>query len=343
MKKLTLKQIAKELDVSVSTVSKALRDSTEISEETREKIKAFAKLYNYKPNNIALSLKNRKTKTIGVIIPEIIHHFFATVISGIEQVANEKGYHVIICMSNNSFDKEVINMELLANGSTDGFILSVAKETQQKQDYHHLQEVINQGMPLVMFDRVIDQIACDKVIIDDVIGARKAVQKLVDLECKRIALITTVDYVSVGKLRTQGYRSCLRENNIPLEENLILKIEDFDNSEAEIREFLETREVDAVFAVNEHFAVHAIKALKAKGLEVPRDVLVIGFTNGELSKHFIPSLTTVSQHGAEIGAQAAKLLIRKLENPEAEGEPFETIIVDTGLVERESTRRPEGS
>ena len=171
--KLTLKQIAKELDVSISTVSKALRDSPEIGEETKKKIKAFATFYNYKPNNIALSLKNRKTKTIGIIIPEIVHHFFTTVISGVEKVANELGYNVLVCLSDNSFDKEVLNMEMLANGSTDGFIMSLAKETMQKGDYHHLTEAINQGMPLVLFDRVIDEIACDKVIIDDVIGAKK--------------------------------------------------------------------------------------------------------------------------------------------------------------------------
>ena len=158
-RKLTLKLIAKELNVSISTVSKALRDSSEISEETREKIKAFAKLYNYKPNNIALSLKNRKTNTIGVIIPQIVHHFFTTVIRGIEQAARDKNYNVIICLSNNDFDKEVLNMELLANGSTDGFILSVAKETMDKQDYHHINEVIEQGMPVVMFDRVVEGIA----------------------------------------------------------------------------------------------------------------------------------------------------------------------------------------
>ena len=133
-KKVTLKSIAKELDVSISTVSKALKDSPEISKDTKQKIKAFAKFYNYKPNNIALSLKNRKTKTLGIIIPEIVHHFFTTVIKGIEQVANDEGYNVIVCLSNNSFDKEVINMEILANGSTDGFIMSVAKETQQKKD-----------------------------------------------------------------------------------------------------------------------------------------------------------------------------------------------------------------
>jgi LacI family transcriptional regulator len=288
-KKLTLKQIARELDVSVSTVSKALRDSIEISEDTRQKIKAFAKLYNYKPNNIALSLKNRKTKTIGVIIPEIVHHFFTTVISGIEQEANKKGYHVIICMSNNSFDKEVINMELLANGSTDGFILSVAKETQQKQDYHHLTEVVNQGMPLVMFDRVIDEINCDKVVIDDVNGAKKAVQHLIDLECKKIALLTTVDYVSVGKLRTQGYLEALEENYILPQDDLILKVEDFDSSEKEIAKFLQDKNIDGVFAVNEHFAVYAIKALQKQGIQVPDDAYVIGFTNGELSKQFIPA------------------------------------------------------
>lgn len=337
-KKLTLKQIAQELDVSVSTVSKALRDSVEISEDTRQKIKAFAKLYNYKPNNIALSLKNRKTKTIGVIIPEIIHHFFTTVISGIEQVANEKGYHVIICMSNNSFDKEVINMELLANGSTDGFILSVAKETQQKGDYHHLLEVINQGMPLVMFDRVIEEINCDKVVIDDVIGAKKAVQHLIDLKCKNIGIISTVDYVSVGKLRTQGYLEALADNGITLDENLILKVEDFNKSEEEIKSFINARKLDGLFAVNEHFAIYAIKAFKEKGLSVPEDVSVIGFTNGELSKLYNPSLTTVSQHGAEMGAKAATLLIKKLEqDDEAEG-PYETIVIETELIERHSTK-----
>lgn len=338
-RKLTLKQIARELDVSISTVSKALRDSHEISEDTRQKIKAFAKLYNYKPNNIALSLKNRKSKTIGVIIPEIVHHFFTTVISGIEQVANEQGYHVIICMSNNSFDKEVINMELLANGSIDGFIISVAKETQQKEDYHHLTEVINQGMPLVMFDRVIEQINCDKVIIDDVIGAKKAVQHLLDLGCKKIAIISTVDYVSVGKLRTQGYIQTLNENDIEIDENLILKVEDFEKSEEEIKVFLADKDIDGLFAVNEHFAIYAIRAFTERGLKIPEDVSVIGFTNGELSKLSNPGLTTVSQHGAEMGAQAASLLIKKLENTQDQDDAFQTIIIETGLVERNSTKR----
>lgn len=336
--KLTLKQIARELDVSVSTVSKALRDSNEISEDTRQKIKAFAKLYNYKPNNIALSLKNRKTRTIGIVIPEIVHHFFATVIGGVEQVANEKGYNVIICLSNNSFDKEVMNLEMLANGSTDGFIVSVAKETQQKGDYHHLEEVINQGMPLVLFDRIVDEVNCDKVIIDDEHGAEMAVQHLLELGCKRIALITTVDYVSVGKLRTQGYMNALKHLGMPCDEKLILKIEDMGQSQTQIDDFLMKNEVDGVFGVNEEFATSAIKTLESKGHRVPKDVKVIGFSDGVLSKRFIPSLTTINQHGAEIGAKAAQLLISKLE-ASAEGEErYTTEVIKTSLVKRESTQ-----
>ncbi|MEO2126691.1 MAG: LacI family DNA-binding transcriptional regulator [Christiangramia sp.] len=336
--KLTLKQIAKELDVSISTVSKALKDSSEIGEDTKEKIKAFAKLYNYKPNNIALSLKNRKTKTIGIIIPEIVHHFFTTVISGVEKVANELGYNVLVCLSDNSFDKEVLNMEMLANGSTDGFIMSLAKETMQKGDYHHLQETINQGMPLVLFDRVVDNIACDKVIIDDVNGAKKAVNHLIDIGCKKIALITTVDYVSVGKLRTHGYQQALYEAGLPIDESMILKIEEMEDSEREIDNFLKEKNVDGVFAVNEHFAISAIKTLQENNRRIPEDVSVIGFTDGELSKRFIPSLTTVSQHGESMGEEAARILIDKLERSVSEEDTYKTIIVETGLVRRNSTK-----
>src|SRR5690606_19955584 len=157
----------------------------------------------YRPNNIALSLKNRKTKTIGIIIPEIVHHFFSMVIQGIELYANNKGYNVIVGLSNESFDKEVINMDMLVNGSIDGFILSISKETLLLQDYHHVSETINQGMPIVMFDRVVNEIDCDKVIVDDFEGAKKAVEKLVKTKCKHIALITTKDYVNVGRFRTQ--------------------------------------------------------------------------------------------------------------------------------------------
>jgi len=336
-RKVTLKQIAKELDVSISTVSKSLRNSMEISEDTRQKVQAFAKLYNYKPNNIALSLKNKKTKTICIIIPEIIHHFFATVISGVEHVANENGYNVLICLSDESFDKEVINMEMLANGSIDGFIMSLSKETQQKKDFHHITEVINQGMPVVMFDRVTNEILCDKVIIDDNLAAFNATQYLLDKGFKNVALITTVDYVSVGKLRTEGYTKALKTNDIPLNEKLILKIEDTENFEDAIEQMLSENEVDAIFAVNELFAVTAIKIAAKLGKKVPEDLSVIGFTDGIISKFSSPGITTVSQNGVKMGAKAAKMLIERLETEDEDEEKYKTEVIETELVEREST------
>ena len=337
-RKVTLKQIAKELDVSISTVSKSLRNSPEIGEETRQKVQAFAKFYNYKPNNIALSLKNRKTKTIGIIIPEIVHHFFSTVINGIEQVANENGYSVIICLSDDSFDKEVLNMEMLANGSIDGFIMSLSKETQFKGDFHHITEVINQGMPVVLFDRVTNEILCDKVIIDDKAAACEAVQSLIDKGRKKIALVTTVDYVSVGKLRTDGYIKALLDNDIAFDEKLIIKIEDIDTCEITIAQLLEDKAIDAVFAVNELFAVTIIKTANKIGLNVPKDLAVIAFTDGIISKYSTPTITTVSQSGIKMGNKAARMLIDRLEQEEdQENENYTTEVIETHLIEREST------
>ncbi|MES2487245.1 MAG: LacI family DNA-binding transcriptional regulator [Bacteroidota bacterium] len=337
-RKVTLKQIAKELDVSISTVSKSLRDSHEIGEDTRLKVQAFAKLYNYKPNNIALSLKNKKTKTIGIIIPEIVHHFFATVISGIEHVANEMGYNVIVCLSNESFDKEVINMEMLATGSTDGFIMSLSKETQQKKDFHHIQEVINQGMPVVMFDRITNDVLCDKVIIDDQMAAYEAVSHLVGQGFKEIALVTTVDYVSVGKLRTDGYINALSDHDIAINDDLIVKIEDIDHCEEPIAALLESQRPRAIFAVNELFAVTSIKIAHKMGIKVPEELSVIGFTDGIISQFSSPSITTVSQNGIKMGGRAAKMLIDRLEMEE-ENEQYTTELIETELVLRESTLR----
>lgn len=338
-RKVTLKEIAKELDVSISTVSKSLKNSLEISEDTRQKVQAFAKLYNYKPNNIALSLKNRKTKTICVIIPEIIHHFFATVISGVEAVANENGYNVIVCLSDESFDKEVINMEMLANGSIDGFIMSLSKETQQKKDFHHIAEVINQGMPVVLFDRVTNDILCDKVIIDDNLAAYNATQFLIDNGHKKIAIISTVDYVSVGKLRTEGYIKALTNNDIKINENIILKIEDTEHFEPAIENLILNNEIEALFAVNEIFAVTAIKIARKHNINVPQDLSIIGFTDGIISKYSSPSISTISQNGIKMGGKAAKMLIERLENEEETiEEQYKIEVIETELVERESTK-----
>lgn len=335
-KNLTLKQIAKELDVSISTVSKALKNSEEISEATRNKIQAFAKLYNYKPNNIALSLKNRKTKTIAVIIPEIVHDFFAMVISGIENLANQYGYNVLICLSNESYDREVLNMEMLASGSIDGFVISLSKETQAKKDYHHIKEIINQGMPVVMFDRVTREVYTDKVIIDDVLATQEAIQYFISKGRKKIGFITTPDYISVGRLRTEGYKRTLEANGIEINDNLILRVEDESQLDTMINDFFEKNKFDAVMAVNELYAVKVLRAALKKGIKVPEDLHIIAFTDGVISKNSIPSISTVKQNAFKMGEIAARLLIQKLES-ENEHEHYITEVVGTELLHRETT------
>jgi LacI family transcriptional regulator len=230
-------------------------------------------------------------------------------------------------------------MEMLANGSIDGFIMSLSKETQQKRDFHHITEVINQGMPVVMFDRITNDILCDKVIIDDNLAAFNATQFLIDKGIKKIALLTTIDYVSVGKLRTEGYIKALQNNDISVDENLILKIEDTDNFESSIEALILNYDIEAIFAVNEIFAVTAIKTATRLGKKVPEDLSIIGFTDGIISKYSSPSITTVSQNGIKMGEKAAIMLIEKLEIAEEDyEEQYKTEVIETELIERESTR-----
>ncbi len=336
--KITLKHIARELDVSISTVSKALKNSHEISMDTKEKIQAFAKLYNYKPNNVAISLKNKRTKNIGVIIPDIVHHFFTTVFRGIEQYANQHGYNVVVCVSDESFDKEVINMEMLANGSVDGFIMSLSTETQKNKDFNHLREVMNQGIPLVLFDRTTKEINCDKVVVNDREGAYLAVEKFIANKKQRIALVTTENYFSVSNEREAGYREALTNADIKVDEDLILKLPSMEIDETAIYNFFDNREIDAVLCVNEIFAIHCMNLMQKRGVKIPEGISFIGFTDGILSKYAMPGLTSVAQHGEKMGEVAARMLIHKVEHEdEFEEENYRTEIIKTTLIERGST------
>jgi LacI family transcriptional regulator len=336
--KATLKQIAKELNVSVSTVSKALNDSPEISELTKIKIKEYAKLKNYKPNVIGLNLKNRKTKTIGVIIPNILNSFFAKVFSGIEKIADEKGYNVIMCISNESLEKEAHTLEMLSNGTIDGFILSVSEEAQKLHEYNHFKEIINDGTPIVMFDRIAEGVDCDKVVVDDFDSALNSTQHLIDLGCKNIALFSSVDNLSVGKLRADGYLKALADNNIVVNENLIIRTDSEDDLKDKIENIFDNNKIDGIFALEENDSVAALRIAIKKGYKVPEEISIIGFADGILaSRRLSPSLTTVSQHGIEIGEVAAKLLIDRLESKE-ENLPYETVVIKTKLKERESTK-----
>ncbi|MFJ1329617.1 LacI family DNA-binding transcriptional regulator [Capnocytophaga canimorsus] len=333
-KRITIKEIAKELNVSISTVSKSLNNSPEISKETKELVKIFAKAHNYKPNSIALSLKNKKTKNIGIIIPEIAHDFFSTVVTGIEMIASQNGYNVITCFSNEMFEQEVKNIETLAESNVDGFIIALSKETQQRGDYHHLREVINQGFSLVMIDRVAQDIYCDKVIVDDAMASYKAVNYLIENGYRKIGMLTVPDYISVGNLRTKGYKNALSDAKLPIDENLILVIEDIQSDDI-ISNYFDQQQFDALLCSNEFLAVKAIRQAHNRKINIPEELGVIGFADGFLAQNSYPTLTAIDQHGLEIGKKATQMLI---ENIEGEKENSRTEIIKTSLIVRESTR-----
>lgn len=336
--KATLKQIAKELGVSVSTVSKALNGSPEISEPTKKRVQEYAKLKNYKPNVIGLNLKNRRTKTIGVIIPNILNHFFAKVFSGIEKIADEKGYKLITCISNESSEKEINALEMLSNGTIDGFILSIAEESQKLQKFDHFTSIINEGTPIVMFDRIADEVNCDKVIVDDFESAVNATEHLIKTGCKKIALLSCIDNLSVGKLRAKGFYHAMDKHKVKVEENLVILTENSEDFNDTIGGFFIKNKPDGVFALDEHTSVTAMKLGILNGYKIPQDLSLIGFADGVWSRRMTPSLSTVSQHGPEIGEVAAQLLIEKLESKE-ETFTYSTTTIKTELRQRDSTKK----
>ncbi len=340
MKRLTIKDIAKEFNVSISTVSKALNDSYEISVSTKEKIQKYAKANNYKPNFNALSLKNRQTKTIGIIIPNMLNYFFAQVFNGIEKVANKRGYKIISCISNESFKKEVETIEMLSNGSIDGFILSLAEETVSKNNFSHFKEVLDNGTPIVMFDRVADNLKCDKVVTDNFDSARSTVGYLVKSGHQNIAFISTINNLEIGRRRQLGYLKGLEDYNLKVEKNLIINIDDnYKNYEKILEPIFNNNNIDSVIATDESSAIAAMKVAIKKGHKIPENFSVISFSNGILARHSSPRMTTVSQHGKIMGETAAEMLINRLEDKSEIKKKPETIVVKTDLVERNYTKK----
>lgn len=338
-KKITLKDIAKEFNVSIATVSKALNDSYEISPKTKSKIQEYAKELQYKPNNsVFLKERQTNTKTIGVIIPNMLNHFFTKVFVGIEKIATAKGYNLITCISNESREKEVAVMELLKNSNLDGFILSIARETQIKQDFSHFQNAINQGIPIVMIDRITDKIECDKVIVNDEEGAYNATNYFIKTGCKNIAIVSNIHQLSVGKLRLKGYKKALLEANILIDDDLILKVDEFNDINTLLKILIDSKKVDALLCLEEDSAISTLKIVLSKGYKVPEDISIIGFTNGVLPRHVSPPITTISQHSTYLGETAAKILIDKIENEDIETS-FTTKVIKTNLIERETTKR----
>ncbi len=330
----TIKDIARILGISASTVSRALKDHPDISVSTKEQVNKVATELNYRPNPIALSLRSRRSNVIGVIIPEIVHYFFSSVISGIEKVASEHGYSVIVSQSGENFDKEVALCDTFLNSIIDGLLISVSKET---TDYSHLNLFREEEIPVVFFDRMIEEFACDRVIINDFDGAYKATEHLIIEGRRRIVHFAGPQTRLIGRNRKDGYLQALRNNGVVVDETLIIPCDDFDKAIVETTKLIENGiKFDAIFTANDFTAAGVLKVLKMRGIYVPRDVSVVGFGNDYISKMTDPALTSVQQPGFEMGQKAMEMLINRIKNPKSND--FKTDILPTLLVKRDSSR-----
>ncbi len=332
----TLKQLAEQLNVSVSTVSKALHESDEISKDTIERVKFLAKQLNYQPNKVAISLKSNKTRTLGVIIPNILNHFFAKVLFGIEEEATKKGYDIIICISNESYTKELQSLEVLGNGSVDGFIISIAEETQVKNQTQHIESVLQQNLPIVMFDRVSDTIHCDKVIIDDFGAAYEATKYFLDEGRKQIVLLSDIEELSVGKLRVNGYLKALEEASGYKSNPVMVYINKNDHIENIIEDmFNKYPKVDGILSVDNTTGVVALQKAIKKGFKVPQELSIIGFSDENVLPFTDPKLSTISQHAIDIGKTSVVQLIYRIEK--GKNNEFSTQTIKTNLILRGTT------
>lgn len=331
----TIKDIARELGVSPSTVSRAMKDHPDISPATKKQVNELVERLKYRPNAVALSLRSRKTNTIALVVPEIVHHFFSSIISGIEEVAQEAGYHVMIFQSNESYEREVSIAQSLASIQVDGLLVSVSKTSMK---FGHFAELMREGIPLVFFDRACEEIEADKVVVDDFTGAFNAVEYLIKTGCKRISHFGTPQHLQIGYQRKRGYISALEKHGIEPREELMVQCDTLSDAlEITPKVMRLDNPPDAIFAVNDMTASGVMKVLKQLRFRIPEDVSVIGFTDGLVATVTDPALTSVSQHAFEMGKKAMEMLLKRIDVLEDDA-PARIEILPTDLVIRESTR-----
>ncbi|PVX52304.1 LacI family transcriptional regulator [Balneicella halophila] len=334
-KRVTIKDIAKALDVSISTVSRALKDSPEISPKTRELIKKTAKDMKYHPNPIAVALKTSKSHTIGVIVPKIVNTFYAGVVEGIEEIADKHGYQVFVSSTNEDYQKEVKHVNAFINSRADGVILSLSRGTTVLDHIQHLQDL---EIPTVLFDRTTKNLKIPRVVTDDAKAAYKAVMHLINGGAKNIAMLSGPKHLLIGRNRTRGYQEALEKAGLTFNPDLVIH-SDFtiDNAQKATKSLLENEDVDAIFCLNDDLAVGAIYAAKELGLNVPEDVAVVGFYNSKRSHYMNPSISTVDLNPHELGVLAAGLLFEHITSGEVDNE--KEIVVPSNLIIRESSKR----
>lgn len=310
---ISINDIARALGISPSTVSRALKDHPDISIETKHVVKAYAEQVNYRPNALALSLKQQRSHTLGLIIPEIIHHFFSSIISGIEAFAYDRGYRLIICQSNEDYAREVMNTQVLFDNRVDGMIISMSKTT---HDHGHFKDLIDYGIPLVFIDRVSHEVKTDRVVTADYYGALLATTHLLEQGRKNILHLASPEHLIVGELRKKGYYKALENFSISPDDTLILACDTRQEALSLKEKILALApHIDGVFAVNDFTAIAAMQILQEAGFKIPDDIAIVGFGNDPIASIACPELTTIEQNGFEMGSQAVEILIRRIENP----------------------------
>jgi len=338
----TIKDIARALNLSTSTVSRALRDSYEISPETKRLVMEYAERLNYRPNPIALSLKGSSSKALAVIVPQIANNFFSQAINGIEAIAYNRGYHVIIFQTHESYEREMANIQQAVSRRVDGLLLSLSSET---SDVAHLKVLQSQGIPLVLFDRVAPELTVTQVVADNFGGAYAATAHLLQTGRRRIAHLTIPPYLSITQERLAGYRAALEQYGVPFDENLV-RYGTFGPDEAdELVEQLLAQEPrpDAFFTASDRLALGCLTALRKRGIRIPEDMSLIGFTNLPAAEMLNPPLSTVTQPAQEIGQLAAERLIELIEHKLKASPPATVKLPTTLMVRASSTPAPKAS
>lgn len=331
----TIHDIARILNISASTVSRALNDNPRISLQTKEKIKATALSLGYRPNSLASNLRNKRSNTIGIVVPLINRHFFSSVISGAEAVAFKAGYNVVISQSNDLADKEIKIVQSMFSNRVDGLIISIAMHS---KTFDHLKIFRKKNIPLVFFDRVVNNIEADKIVIDDFQGGFQVTQHLINQGYTRIAHITGPQNLAIYTDRKNGYIEALRKNGIQFDEKLVIENTlTSDVAELAAQNLLELPyPPDAIFCGNDTTALTVMIYLRDKGIKIPQEMGIVGFSNEPFSKVVSPSISTIAQPGFEIGQKAAELIISQIE---AKERTYQTIILPTELIIRESSNR----
>lgn len=332
----TIHDIAKQLGVSASTVSRALNDHPNISSDTKKKVNKIASKLNYRPNNIAAALRKGKSNIVGVIVPEINRNFFSSVIKGIEEMLNKDGYSVIICQTNDFLDKEKASLKSLLNLQVDGIIASYAKQT---KSFEHYQEVVNSGIPLVLFDRSDDSLHVGSVIIDDYLGAFRATEHLITQGCKKIVHFCGPQNVSIYRERRRGYIEALQKYGLPVLDEYIydsnLKYESGVEHAATL--LSHASKPDGVFSASDFAAIGAMTTLKKRGIKIPEEIAFVGFSNEPFTSFIEPPLTTVDQFSNRMGEFAARIFLDYMNNPSG-FIPGKTVLMPE-LIERGSSLR----